>query len=71
MRITAYPKALPIPSKKDLQRPLPKANASNLPIIIQLVMIRPMNTDKVLLNSYAKALRTKSTIITRVAITVN
>ena len=34
-------------------------------------MIRPMNTDKVLLNSYAKALRTKSTIITRVAITVN
>ena len=30
-----------------------------------------MKTDRVLLNSYAKALSTKSTIITSVAITVN
>ena len=37
-----YPIAFPIPSKNDFQTPFPRANASNLPITIQLVTIKPI-----------------------------
>ena len=51
IRITAYPKEFQTPSKKDFQGPFPKAKASNRPMIIQLVMIKPTNTESVLLSS--------------------
>ena len=37
---------------------LPNAKASNRPMMIQLVIIKPTNTDRVLLNSYANAFKT-------------
>ena len=51
IKITAYPKEFPIPSRNDFQGPFANANASKRPIIIQLVIINPTKTDKVLLNS--------------------
>ena len=51
IKIAAYPNAFPIPSRNDFHGPFPNANASNRPIMIQLVIIRPTNTDKVLLSS--------------------
>ena len=46
MRMIEYPNPLPIPSKNDLHGLFDIAKASNLPIKIQFVMIKPMNTDK-------------------------
>ena len=40
-----------MPSKNDFQGPFPKANASKRPIMIQFVIIKPTNTESVLLNS--------------------
>ena len=49
--MTPYPTAFPIPSKKALHGPFPKAKASKRPIIIQFVIINPTKTESVLLNS--------------------
>jgi hypothetical protein len=58
IRITPYPRAFPIPSRKDFHGPFPRAKASKRPMMIQLVMISPTKTARVLLNSYAKAFST-------------
>src|SRR5690606_33045901 len=69
--IKPYPAALPTPSKNDCHGPLARANASKRPMMIQLVIINPTKTDKVLLSSYENAFNTWSTIITKAATTTN
>ena len=51
IKMTPYPIEFPTPSRKDLQGPFHKANASKRPIMIQLVMINPTKTESVLLSS--------------------
>jgi len=50
-KIIPYPKELPTPSRKDGQGLLAIENASKRPIIIQLVIIKPTNTESCLLTS--------------------
>ena len=45
LRPDIYEKYNPIPSRKDFHTPLPRANASSLPITIQFVIISPINID--------------------------
>ena len=51
IKITPYPMAFPIPSRRDLNTPFPRAKASSLPITIQFVTIKPIKIESSLLTS--------------------
>jgi len=69
IKMAPYPNPFPKPSKTDGHGLLAIAKASNRPMMMQLVMISPTNTDSFEERSGRKAANTWSTIITKEATT--
>ena len=63
------PKPMPKASRIEYQRPFLLANASALPSIMQFTTISGINMPNAAFNSGEKALISRSTIVTKVAIT--